>query len=1010
MTEKEIIHLLKNQNLEKKSLALKLQAVTAQAKEEMETLLTRLQFSGVVGCRNNSYFLLEEQGILLCKVSLKKRNFVVLNIIPSNEEIKISGEESDGLLVGDYIYVKKIQGDYHGIDYLKPVDSFKGRYSLSSNGKEQLLVDYLNQCGKTILISSMEEDLVGKVNQGDLVVGQILSLHGSTYTVKLTKLLVKASNVGSDISMIILANDAPLDFPQEVLDEAKNIPETLSEDDYLGREDYREETVVTIDGNDAHDFDDAVSGRRVQNGYEIKVHIADVTHYVKPNHPLDNEAINRGTSIYVADRVVPMLPFELSNGICSLNPNVERLTLTVIMLLDARGNVFSSRVVKSVIRSHARLTYDGVNAFFEGKECDYSDEIKETLTVLHDCATTIRKRREKQGSMKLSSTEIKFTLDEKGMPIDVKKMVQGESEKLIEDLMIIANCEVAKQLKNHHIPVLYRIHEFPPLSKLTQFKDFIRKMDPKLMASFPRTSDISGARLNDFLASIPKYNLRDVISYMMLRAMAKAKYSPEEVGHFGLAEPYYCHFTSPIRRYPDDIIHRLVKDYLIDGKSFDKDSLDNYLADMGDRTSSYEARADMIEREVNDLEAAKYMSQHIGEQYKAKVTGLVQRGMFVETEIGIEGFLPYRCMHGDVFFFDEKTYSAMGKHHPDLSFTIGNSIDVKVLVGDIDKEEVTFATPLFYDRNAVDLSEEDRKDMALNGLHIYEEEEDFHPMTGRPTLRSRDNSRSDRYEDRDRRTSRSRDDRESRDSYSERRDTRRNRYEEDAYSSPREEVSISENTLVLEEKTEERKVRGSGYSGKKKAATTSNTFEKEGKSFRPRKPKDDRGFDSQVREFDDGSSKKRERKKTTFEDHKGYASKPVRRRSSSFENEESRDSYKKEGGRSSYRSKERDGKRSYRKNDSSERRSYSKRDSFKKEGGRSSSYSKSPRSSQRRSSNDRYERKSSSRSYNSKDSHSSSYRGERKSSGRSSYRSDRKSSSSYNKKGSYQRRSSKKDY
>ncbi|MFA6861749.1 MAG: VacB/RNase II family 3'-5' exoribonuclease [Bacilli bacterium] len=739
MTEKEIETILKGQMLDKKSLTTKLEAITAEQQRELETELKHLIFAGIVGEHSGSYYLLADQKIYLAKATMKTHNFIILKSIPDNIDIKISGRESDGLLVGDLLYVKQFQqGIYHALDYLKAVKTLKGRYSLTANGQEQLLVNYLNTCGKNILIASKADNLV--INQGDLVEGEIKSFTGNTITVNLTKPLVKASNVGSDISMIISSNDAPLDFPDEVVNEAKALPTEVTEEEKQGRTDFRDHCVVTIDGDDAHDFDDAVEGRRFGKGYEVVVHIADVTNYVKPTHPLDDEAIRRGTSIYVADRVVPMLPFELSNGICSLNPGVDRLVLSVTMDVDALGNVFNTKVEKGLIRSHGRLTYNKVNAYFEGKDCEYSQEIKDTLSILHECSSAIRKRRELQGAMRLDSTELKFNLDENGVPTDVIKEVQGESEKMIEDLMIIANCSVAKALKHAEIPVLYRVHEFPPLEKLSLFKDFIKKMDPRLAITFPRTADLSGARLNDFLDGIKDDGLRSAISHMMLRALAKARYCPDELGHFGLAELDYCHFTSPIRRYPDDIIHRLVKDYLIDQKSFDYDEVFAKLEELGDLTSAEEVRSDVIERAVDDLESSKYMLNHIGQMYHGKVVSMVQRGMFVETEIGIDGFLAYHCMHDDVFKFDDMTYSVIGKHHPEISFTIGTPIDIKVLASNPAEQEIDFATPEFYDRYALNLSEEDREDLSLNGIRI-EDEDDYEPMMGRARYHDDDSDR-----------------------------------------------------------------------------------------------------------------------------------------------------------------------------------------------------------------------------------------------------------------------------
>jgi ribonuclease R len=742
MNENDITRLLKDRMADYSTLKTGLEAVTAEQDTELKTILTHLQDTGIVGEHQGSYYLLKDQHVFLARVSMKTHNFVILKGIPNNEDAKISGKEALGLLVGDLVYAKEFQqGIYHCLSYYKASETLNGRYSLTQDGKASLNIDYLNSAGFVIAVTAIDKS-VGKINQGDLVTASILEFKETIIRVKITKLLVRASDVGSDISMIISENNAPITFPDTVVAEAKALPQSLSDTDKEGRKDFTADCVVTIDGDDAHDFDDAVQAKRLGNGYEIVVHIADVTAYVKPNHPLDDEALRRGTSIYVADRVVPMLPLELSNGICSLNPKVERLVLSCTMDVDALGNVFHATVEKGVIASHGRLTYHQVNDLWDGKESDLSDEIKATLAILKDASDAVRKRRAHQGAMKLESTELKFQLDETGDPTDVTKVQQGPAEKMIEDMMILANVAVSRLLRDAKIPVLYRVHELPPKEKLAAFRDYLKKMN--LLSTFPKSDDITGGKLNDFLDSIKDEGIRSSVSTMLLRAMSKARYSPDELGHFGLAELDYCHFTSPIRRYPDDIIHRLIKDYLLDGKAFDYDEEFARLESLGDLTSSEEVRADVIERTVDDLEAAKYMVHHIGELYHGKVISMVQRGMFVKTEIGIEGFLAYHCMHGDVYQYDERSFAVYGRD-TDISFSIGTPIDVKVLAADPKDQEIDFATPEFYDEYAVDLSEEDRENLSLNGIRIVDEDS-YRPMSGRLDF-SQPDSRNDDYPD-----------------------------------------------------------------------------------------------------------------------------------------------------------------------------------------------------------------------------------------------------------------------
>lgn len=723
MTENEIIRLLQGTIRSEKSIDEQREAFSAHDKEQVKELLDHRIEHGIIAEDDDGYFILKEQKRVLAKVTRKNRNFVILKSIPDNKEYRLSGKEADQLLLGDLVYLQEFQkGVFHAVDYLESTDHLKGSYAVTSDGQGQIHVDYLNNCGKVVLVTEFENNIDKAVQPGDLLNCRITEIKGNIIKTTAESILVRSDDVGSDISRIIADHDAPLSFPAKVTEEAKSVEQEISPEEKEGRIDFTKDCVVTIDGDDSHDFDDAVSGKRVLNGYEITVHIADVTHYRKKNHPLDEEAFERGTSIYVADRVVPRLPFELSTGICSLNPNEERLVLSVTRRVDANGNVFSSKVNRGVIKSHGRLTYNKVNAFFKGEDVGFSKEIGETLNILHEAALKIRKRRRLNGARELESTELKFTLDENGNPIDVKKHESGESEQRIEDLRIIANVAVAKLLKEKGVPVLYRIHEFPPKDKLSNLRQFLKRQ--KLYTDFPKSDeDVSGKSLNDYLNSIKEPGRKKAANYRVLRSRAKARYSPEDKGHFGLAESTYCHFTSPIRRYPDDIIHREIKDYILDGKPFDKEELTNRLRNEGDFLSDCEVRADRIERECDDLEGAKYRRNHIGETYHGIVSGMVNRGRFIERDNGIEGFLPYHCRNGDFFRYRPDSYGVFGRD-TDISFTLGTPIDVTVLYSDPDRVDIGLATPVFYDKFCKDRDIYQRKDVALNGLHLVHDDEE----------------------------------------------------------------------------------------------------------------------------------------------------------------------------------------------------------------------------------------------------------------------------------------------
>lgn len=657
-------------------------------------------------------FTLPKRDQFLGKIIDKKRNYCEVVSMLNSKSYRISGIESKYFLIGDLIYFQKIDDEIHAIDYFKHVDTFKGQF-LINNQTPSLNVDYLKSCNISISISEMNGF---SPNIGDLLQCSILDYDESKIKVKIEGILVSSNSVDSDISMIIEEHDCSLDFPIEVIKEAKIIPQEITADDKQGRVDYTSDIAVTIDGDDARDFDDAVYCKKEGKGFMLRVYIADVTEYVKPHHPLDDEASYRGTSIYVADRVIPMLPFELSNGICSLNPNVERLVLAVTMYIDPYGNTYNSKVEKAYIKSHSRLTYSNVNKFFNGEEVDISNEVKDMLKDLHECGTALNKKNNREGIIDFDSQELHFRLDENNFPIEVIKEVQGEAEQMIEDLMIETNVTIASLLDDNGVPVLYRVHEKPFESKLIDFKDYLKKNN--LLSKFPPIKNITATSLNDFLKSIKDDDVRKTVSYQLLRCMTKAKYSNEKIGHFGLSKPRYCHFTSPIRRYPDDVIHRAVKDYLIDKKEINVPLYNKYLSRIGDQLTQLEINSMIIEREVEDLESCKYLSRHIGEVFHGSVVSLLKKGMFIELENGIQGFLPYYCIDSDFYFYQDVNKAVLGKKSG-KEFNIGSKLDVCVLSVNIDSKDINLCSAEFYKDNAVNLTDEEKETLSQNGVRLY---------------------------------------------------------------------------------------------------------------------------------------------------------------------------------------------------------------------------------------------------------------------------------------------------
>lgn len=698
-----------------------LERISPVSDKRLIRMLRELIFAGLITYDGTTYHDIRNTKLQLAKVVTKKAAFVYANLVRENHmDVRLAGSVADTLLIGDYVYL------YCDIDRFGPRDArffcalqeikeIKGNYRIGTDGNPELVIPYLEAARITVAV---KENLAKDVGIGDFVDATILERKAGLITVRIDRLLVKAGEVGADISQIIAANDAPLHFPEEVLEEAKAIPQQLQPQDYIGRKDLRDECIVTVDGEDSRDFDDAVSAKETDYGWEVGVHIADVANYVRPGHPLDDEAQKRGTSIYVADRVVPMLPVELSNGICSLNPNVDRLTLTCRAQIDKMGNVFKADIYPSVIKSHGRLTYTQVNELYKTGKSDLSPEIQKTLLVLRDCSKAVRARREKQGAMKLDSVELHFTLDDKGFPTDVQIKTQDEAEKMIEDMMIVANCEVAKFLHKADIPTLYRIHENPPDEKLAILITYVKKLG--LIKFFPEKGKITPAALNQFMASIKDENFKKSLSIVLLRSMAKARYSPDEVGHFGLAETDYLHFTSPIRRYPDTVVHRTLHDFVFDHKPLDKKARYDALKDLGDDLSADERRAQTIERSVDDLESAKYMSARISQQFHGFVVSFVDFGMFVQLDNGIEGLLPFEYINEDRFFYDDR-HLTVKDITKEAEYNLGDPIDVCVFSCNVQNRKVTFCSPEFMAELGRNLTPEQMEALKKNDAKIMTE-------------------------------------------------------------------------------------------------------------------------------------------------------------------------------------------------------------------------------------------------------------------------------------------------
>ena len=468
---------------------------------------------------------------------------------------------------------------------------------------------------------------------------------------------------GTDILSIIKAYDLPEEFPEEVMKQASRTVDTVDKREMEGRLDLRKLPTVTIDGEDAKDLDDAISiSKEDENHYTLGVHIADVTHYVQEGSPLDAEALKRGTSVYLVDRVIPMLPHKLSNGICSLNAGEDRLALSCIMEIDGKGNVTNYRIAETVICVDRRMTYTAVNAIVTNRDPEVIEQYKdfvEMFDLMKELADILRARREKRGSINFEFPESKILLDEKGKPLEIKPYERNAATKIIEDFMLMANETIAEDYFWQELPFVYRTHDTPEPEKMKRLGTFINNFGYSIKTQNGEVHPKEIQKLLDKIEGTPEEAL---ISRLTLRSMRQAKYTVICTGHFGLAANYYTHFTSPIRRYPDLQIHRIIKENLKQGLGEKRIShYERILPEVTVRCSAMERRADEAERETDKLKKCEYMSRFIGQQFMGAISGVTNWGLYVELPNTVEGLVHVNDMTEDYFVFDEEHMELVGE-------------------------------------------------------------------------------------------------------------------------------------------------------------------------------------------------------------------------------------------------------------------------------------------------------------------------------------------------------------
>ena len=491
----------------------------------------------------------------------------------------------------------------------------------------------------------------------------------------------------------------PMEFPDKILHQADNVAKPVSTADMAGRMDVRDWQMVTIDGEDAKDLDDAITLTREGECYRLGVHIADVANYVQEHSALDVEALERGTSVYLVDRVIPMLPHTLSNGICSLNAGEDRLALSCIMLIDKKGNVIDHKIAETVVQVDQRMSYTSVRKILKDQDEEERNKYRELVPMfelMEELATILREKRRKRGSIDFDFPETKILLDQQGRPLEIKPYERNVATRIIEDFMLIANETVAQDFFWQELPFVYRTHDTPDSEKIRKLGTFINNFGYSIKIG---QEEIHPKELQKLLEKIEDTPEEPLISRLTLRSMKQAKYTTQSTGHFGLATQYYCHFTSPIRRYPDLQIHRIIKETLR-GRMNEKRiaHYERILPEVAAQSSARERRADEAERETDKLKKVQFMSEHIGESFEGVISGVTAWGMYVELPNTIEGMVHVTSLTDDYYHFNEETYELVAEGSG-KSYKLGQKIQVIVADTDLYMRTIDFILPEYSDIN-----------------------------------------------------------------------------------------------------------------------------------------------------------------------------------------------------------------------------------------------------------------------------------------------------------------------
>ena len=611
------------------------------------------------------------------KFIANERGFGFVEIDDEKKDIFIPPNMTNGAMTGDTVLAKIVSAEGEGhraegkiVEIIKRgTTTVIGTFQRSTN--YGFVVPDDKNLGTDIFIPKSSRR---KAKNGDKVVVKITKYPENEKSAEgqIVEILGKASDTNVDLISVVRAHDYKLVFPKEVEKEAKLLPEVVHSIEE--RVDLRDKEIFTIDGDDTKDIDDAISLTKKGNNYLLGVHIADVSYYVRQGTPLDKEAAKRGTSVYLIDTVIPMLPRKLSNGICSLNPGVDRYAMSLEMEIDAKGQVLNSKIFKSVINSKIQMTYNKVYAILEenAKFEEYEPHVA-TLKLMRELAEILIDKKSSQGSIDFNMPEAKILLDENDAVVDIKLREMTIANKIIEEFMVLANETIAEAFNKKGIPFIYRIHEQPELDRIEKLNVFLTNLN------YPTVKKLDNIELKKVMDFAKGKEEEKLVSLMVLRTMQLAKYSNENIGHFGLASKYYCHFTSPIRRYPDLFIHRVISDYL--AKELDDKKISKYrklAVKYAEMSSDAEQEEEEAERDLYAIKKCEYMQNHIDEEFDGTVSGVASFGVFVELGNTIEGLVRVEDMKDDYYIFDDSNIKLIGKHTR-KEFKLGDKVRVRVL-------------------------------------------------------------------------------------------------------------------------------------------------------------------------------------------------------------------------------------------------------------------------------------------------------------------------------------------